>query len=1020
MEQPTSFFSGGFRIKGDVELTGDIIQDPIRIGEGAETLENTIGIGKNATATGGGSTSVGINSDALAQHATAYGKNAQALSQDTTAIGNETTAPANWNTVIGYDAGSFQNGENIVLIGRKSEGQGDDSVAIGENARANGLQSTAVGKATSALAKNASAFGQAASVTGQGATVVGQGVTLDEKNATTVGTDTSVTAPGATSIGRSSTASAQDSTAIGKNTEVSGKNSVAVGTGVVVKQDNTFSFGDRTISVPPNRNIVFPVNSGVATLVNFGITSEATAGSTQSYSLEINDEPLFTVASDADGTGGIQNKRTQLNGNITVDSTTLWDSSEGYIPQPRLENDSITLNGGTGLKSGSTASLGGSFSLEVEPNGFAGSGLEDDGFDNLQLVNNSITLSGGNGLKNGSTVKLGNSVSLDVEPADFAGQFIQDSGSDALEVLISNGLENDGNGNIRVSGSSLADSFISVGTNPHQLSVNIGDGIEGDGNNNIRVRGDSVSDAFLSEGSFPHKISVNLGQGVEGDGTNNIRVNAGAIAGNALTENPATPHLIDVASDSIGSGELVNDSITFTAGNGISSAGTVSLGNSLTISVDPDTFISTSTSGIAVNIGSGLIDDGTDNIRINGSAIADSFLSQGTNAHQLAVNIGDGLEGDGLDNIRVRADSIAGNSLAESTSPHIIDVKADSIGSNELVNDSITVSTGNGLSGGSTISLGNSSTLSVDTSSFISSGTQGVSVNIGNGLTGDGSNNIKVNTSELSFDASQTLFDAGIDVRDDILNNTNVIYNSTQNHIPTTILQNDSITISTGANISGGGSPALGGSGISLGLINTDITINGQNGIDGGTASLGETIDVGILGSFELDTDLKSNSTGTNVIIWDESKGYIPQNRLENDSITINTSNGLSAGSATLGQSVSIGISGNLSLDSDLQAVNGETIWSETNTHVPLSALENSSITLSTGSNLSNGKTISLGGSLTLSLNNSIALSTINTDEIKDNGQGFIDFNVSNSRVGTIDGNGNVSIKGSLNEGATL
>lgn len=49
-----------------------------------------------------------------------------------------------------------------------------------------------------------------------------------------------------------------------------------------------------------------------------------------------------------------------------------------------LTNDSITLSGGDGLKNGSTAALGGSFSLDVEPADFAGSGLADDGSDNLE------------------------------------------------------------------------------------------------------------------------------------------------------------------------------------------------------------------------------------------------------------------------------------------------------------------------------------------------------------------------------------------------------------------------------------------------------------------------------------------------------------------------------------------------------------------------------------------------------------------------------------------------------------
>jgi len=64
---------------------------------------------------------------------------------------------------------------------------------------------------------------------------------------------------------------------------------------------------------------------------------------------------------------------------------TIWDESQGHIPQTRLENTTITVSGGDGLKNGGTAALGGSVSLDIEPADFAGTNLTDDGADNLQL-----------------------------------------------------------------------------------------------------------------------------------------------------------------------------------------------------------------------------------------------------------------------------------------------------------------------------------------------------------------------------------------------------------------------------------------------------------------------------------------------------------------------------------------------------------------------------------------------------------------------------------------------------------
>lgn len=82
-----------------------------------------------------------------------------------------------------------------------------------------------------------------------------------------------------------------------------------------------------------------------------------------------------------------------------------------------------------------------------------------------RLENDSITVTAGDGLKNGGSVALGGTTTVDVEPADFAGTYLSDDGSDNLQVDISNHLQNDGSGNIEV-----ADDFV----------LNTGDNIAGD------------------------------------------------------------------------------------------------------------------------------------------------------------------------------------------------------------------------------------------------------------------------------------------------------------------------------------------------------------------------------------------------------------------------------------------------------------------------------------------------------------------------------------------------------------
>jgi hypothetical protein len=88
-------------------------------------------------------------------------------------------------------------------------------------------------------------------------------------------------------------------------------------------------------------------------------------------------------------------------------------------------------------------------------------------------------------------------------------------------------------------------------------------------------------------------------------------------------------------------------------------------------------------------------------------------------------------------------------------------------------------------------------------------------------------------------------------------------------------------------------------------------------------------------------------------------------------SLTISGNNGLDGGSGELGDTVNVGISGNLSLDSDLTAKDGETIWDESATYIPQSQLENDSITVA-------GNNVSLGGSTAINHTN---LSNVLSDQ---------------------------------------
>lgn len=185
----------------------------------------------------------------------------------------------------------------------------------------------------------------------------------------------------------------------------------------------------------------------------------------------------------------------------------------------------------------------------------------------------------------------------------------------------------------------------------------------------------------------------------------------------------------------------------------------------------------------------------------------------------------------------------------------------------------------------------------------------------------------------------------------------------------------DSLTVSAGAGLSGGGSVSLGGS-TSLSLPNVgpgagaiaypaSVTLDDQGRVsaatpgsappalplsraNGGLGSDVSALSTGLLAQTASNTwAVRSVAAGSGISVSNgDGVAGNPTVGLTNDSVTINTSGGVTGGGA-----VSLGSSLSLSLSA-----------------VPNSALANSSVTVSAGTGLSGGGAVSLGGSTSLSL----------------------------------------------------
>jgi len=652
MQNPSSFFSGGGQIAGDVELEGRLDLNQIVIGLGAAAINGATAVGLNAQATGN-------------LHSAAFGKDTEATGGDATALGTEAKATNRWNTVIGYDAGSQSNGRNIVLVGREATALGDNGIAIGENAAADGDNATVVGRGTQALGDDSSVFGQGSTVDGLNTTVVGQGVSVSVDNATSIGTGVSITAPGSTGIGTNATASGDDSIAIGRGATASADDAVAIGQGTTVSQSSAFGIGPRDFELKDSNKLTFPVGVQSQTLVDKTQDGTISQGSPVGYTFEIDGNVVAQASAESDGAGGIQN----LSFNIPVDFNVDGETTQ--------VDNFIT----------------GDFKLEDTQNN------ELIRFD-ATVSPNRIEFGSNVNLRGNSLVNIGGTASASGGAARFAHgqeQRFRDSGDSSDIRAIAVGAETDDD--------------VELGTLGNYNTIQLG---------------------TSSGGNVEVKPTLDVGEDIQ-DGSDVI---------------------YDSANSHIEQSILENSSLTYNSGDGLVGGGSVSLGSSATFNIGAGNFVTANASDIEVNIGDGIEGDGSDNLRVRGDAISDGFLSEGTSPHQISVNLGLGLEGDGLNNVRVSGDSIAGNVLSEGSSPHQVDLNI-----------------GNGVTQ-------SGSQLIADSDTFISVGSSGISVNIGTGLVGDGSDNIQIDQTTAFDFSSQIQFSGGLDTRGDIVDSGTTIYNN--------------------------------------------------------------------------------------------------------------------------------------------------------------------------------------------------------------------------------------------------
>jgi len=299
----------------------------------------------------------------------------------------------------------------------------------------------------------------------------------------------------------------------------------------------------------------------------------------------------------------------------------------------------------------------------------------------------------------------------------LAGEPALLQGSSPKKLYI--GRENDSGGTVEVwhvttledltAGDGLAMSAAaSASVRGRTLSINVDDSSIETNSDTIRVKASGVTNAMLGGSITNAKLSnssltVTAGDGLSGGGS----IALGATGSLAVDLNELTAAAVDVAADSIAlidatdngsKKEAIADIVTAIAGSGLTAASGVLSASSGELT---DTAVDIATDSITFIDSSDSDADKKDTAADFISAMAGDGLGQNGTSKALEVKVDDSSIETNSDALRVKASGITNAMLG------------GSIANSKLSNSAVTVTAGDGLSGGGSVALGASVSLAV-------------------------------------------------------------------------------------------------------------------------------------------------------------------------------------------------------------------------------------------------------------------------------------------------------------------
>jgi len=470
-------------------------------------------------------------------------------------------------------------------------------------------------------------------------------------------------------------------------------------------------------------------------------------------SLDINNLNSATVASDDElviyDTDAAALKKVAVSsvGGAPTDAQYVVLAANGTLSNETVlaAGDGLDLSGATfstDLKSSAGLKIVDT-ELAIEPADFAGTGLEDDGSDNLRISaaaagtglsggagsalsvqygtsagtaaagNNTFTINAGDGLSGGGSLQpIGANISytLDVQATDFTGTGLSVSGNDIHAYLKGDSNISITTGSESVLGINL-DSDISISkiTAPHITGslTKLSNGTS------YLIAGDNISITTGSSGAVTIAtnadiLSVTAGDGLTGGGTTGaLTVNVGAGTGISINANDVAidNSIVATLTGSVFSGPVLAPSLTGSLTRLTDGTAYIIAGNNVTIATG-------SSGAITINATSA---DGGAVGTITGITAGSGLTGGGANG-SVTLNIGSGT------GITVNADDITTND-----SQIVHDNLSGFVANEHVDHSSVSITAGSGLTGGGDITT--TRTLNIGTGTGITVNANDIAIN---------------------------------------------------------------------------------------------------------------------------------------------------------------------------------------------------------------------------------------------------------------------------------------------------